>query len=124
MNCAADISRGGRNDTDQHRKKKKHINNVVPNTKNEKNKVDFFFLNKNGVTTVECLFMAFLMEHNLPLSYANHIRSLLREIFRKHEITKNYSYTCRKTRATVTETALTSHIALIATLQNHPFCLA
>lgn len=42
MNCAADISRGSRNDSDQHRKKKKHINNVVANTKNEKNKVIFF----------------------------------------------------------------------------------
>lgn len=120
------IPHGGKNDIDQHRRYNKHIKNAEANAKNEKekNKMRDFLLSKNEVIRAECLFTAFLIEHNIPLSCADHIGSLLRKIFPKDEIAKNYSCARTKTSAIASEMASTCQSGLITALQNQPFCLA
>jgi hypothetical protein len=126
--CRTDISisHGGRHDIVQHISMKKHINNVEAN--NAKNsKISSFFNNKDNkdeITRAECLFTAFFIEHNLPLSCSDHIGPLLRKIFPNHEIGQKYSCARTKTSAIVSEWASSSQMELISTLQSRPFSLA
>ena len=47
---------------------------------------------QNDVIKAEPLFTAFLVEHNISLAAANHVGPLLRKMFLKNEIAKQYGW--------------------------------
>ena len=51
---------------------------------------------------VELLFSGFLVEHNLPLSTADHTAKLFRNIIPDSKIVNRYRYGCMKTRHMLT----------------------
>lgn len=83
----------------------KRQENVAKNGREENKITDFFRsgTKQNDVIEVECLFTAFLVEHNLPLSSADHMGPVLRRIFRNNEVAMKYGCARTKTSAIIEE---------------------
>ena len=72
----------------------------------------------------EALFTAFLVEHNLPLSVADHAGPLFKEMFPDSAIAKKYKCGRTKTREVVTVLATEAREETIEAVQKQPFSLS
>ncbi|XP_063216897.1 uncharacterized protein LOC134527858 isoform X1 [Bacillus rossius redtenbacheri] len=123
--CDISISHGGRSDILLHVKSNKHAGNVQ-NSENSQ-KISTFFTNsssEDSVTRAECLFTYFLIEHNVPLSAADHAGPLFRKMFPKSEEAQKYACGRTKTTAIVEEMAKDSRDDVVKHLQTGPFSLS
>lgn len=86
--CGVDFSvaHAGKGDIINHVRSKKHNENS--RSKAQTSKIHDFFENNSDskVIRAECLVTAFLVEHNLPLSCADHVGPLLRKIFPNNDV--------------------------------------
>src|SRR5215813_14559104 len=80
--CSVNFSLGhaGKGDISKHLSTQKHKKNVSGHRENSKINT-FFDSNVNNVIRAECLFTAFIVEHNLPINCADHIGPLLKKMF-------------------------------------------
>lgn len=124
--CDINISHGGKNDITNHLKCAKHVSNLKDQQGNKKIKTYFGSTNsvENEVIQAECLFTGFLVEHNIAFSVADHVGPLLRKMFPKCDVAKQYSCGRTKTTAIVNEMALDAISHIVDCLQNGPFCLS
>ena len=98
------FSHGRKSDVTKHIGSKKHIDNAWCTTKNQK--LSFVVdTNEQRVINAECLFSAFLVEHNLPLSASDNTAFLFKKMFPDSQIAKKYSCAWTKTSAIVKEMA-------------------
>nr|XP_042899683.1 uncharacterized protein LOC122269650 [Parasteatoda tepidariorum] len=124
--CAVDfsISHSGKGDIKNHIQSVKHQRNTSANVKSDK--ISTFFEKSDDLRTIraECLFTSFLVEHNLPLSCADHIGPLLKKIFPENDLAN--SYRCGRTKSSniVGEfaTQVTEKLKII--LRRQPFSVA
>ncbi|KFM62955.1 hypothetical protein X975_06518, partial [Stegodyphus mimosarum] len=92
--CDFIISHGGRSNIVKHVTSKKHEVNASASTTSKK--VDDFFSNSDAdVILAECLFTAFLIEHNVTLSAADHAGQLFRQMIPDSKIAQKYA--CART---------------------------
>lgn len=77
-----------------------------------------------GVIRAECLFTAFLVEHNIPLSVSDHAGPLFRKMFPKCEEAKRYASGRTKTTAIVREMAANAETPLLDALKHQVFSIA
>ena len=126
--CRSDfkISHGGRTDITSHANRQKHKDNVIAA---EKSKKMDFLLQQNtnfekSVITSECLFTSFILEHNLPITCADHAGPLFRKMFPDSKITKSYSCARTKTSNPIKEMASSKELLLNESLRISPFTLA
>ena len=91
--CSVDfsLSHAGKGDISKHLSTQKHKKNVSGHRENSKINT-FFDSNVNNVIRAECLFTAFIVEHNLP----DHIGPLLKKMFPGNEISNKYG--CARTK--------------------------
>lgn len=123
--CDLNISHGGKNDLATHMKSNKHCSNVKVVEDNRK--IRTFFgssTSDNSVIKAECLFTAFLLEHNIPLSAADHAGSLFRKMFPNSEEVKKYACGRTKTTAIVSELADNTRDGIIQNLRSGPYSVA
>lgn len=97
--CDINIAHGG-NDLSNHVKCGKHISYLK--SKDDNQKISRFFAKSdnvdNDVIRAECLFTSFLVEHNVPLSAADHAGALFKKMFPTSEVAKKYR--CSRTKTT------------------------
>lgn len=123
--CQTDFSvaHGGRSDVLKHVSTQKHKDKVKCVDKNEK--LNFFSQSKDQrVINAECLFSAFLVEHNLPLNVSDHAASLFRKMFPDSEIAKKYSSARTKTTAIVKEMGMEYKSEILDLIRTAPFCVS
>lgn len=127
--CSSDISisHGGKSDITLHLKSQKHRQRATESDKNSK--ITAFMNTKennvdNEVIHAECLFTMFLVEHNLPLTAADHAGPLFRKMFPKSEVAKRYGCARTKTAAIIKELSSEERNSIVTVLQNAPFSLA
>nr|XP_015928697.2 uncharacterized protein LOC107455586 [Parasteatoda tepidariorum] len=123
--CQTDfnVAHGGRSDVVKHVSTLKHKDKVKIVDQNKK--LNLFSQSKDQrVINAECLFSAFLVEHNLPLSASDHAGSLFRKMFPDSEIAKKYSSGRTKTTAIVKEMGMKYKSALLDLIRTAPFCMS
>lgn len=124
--CRSDfaISHSGRYDIVKHIKTEKHIKNEKISSSSAK--LDSFFKdnNQSDVIKAELLFTSFLVEHNIPLSAADHVGPLFRKMFPKSEVAKQYGCARTKTSALIGEMACSKVEDMVKCLKNSPFAAA
>lgn len=108
MVCGVDfnISHGGENDVKKHIKTIKHQQTCKSACLSKK--MDNFFVknsDSSGTTKSECLFTSFIIEHNLPISIADHATKLFPRMLPDSEMAKKYSCGHTKTSAIINEMA-------------------
>lgn len=122
-NCEFSVAHGGKTDVVKHVNTKKHLEKAASIEKNEK--ISFFAETRDQkVIKAECLFTAFLLEHNLPLSVADHAAPLFKKMFPDSEIAKKYSCARTKTTAIVKEMAFDFKNSVIESLKTSPFSIS
>ena len=100
--CRTDFSikHSGKYDISTHMSSTKHAKHVQPGQGMVK--LDSFISAvtslKSSVIESECLMMKFIIEHNLPVSRADHMTDLVRRMFPDSSIAKEYG--CRRTKTT------------------------
>ena len=94
------IYAGGRHDISRHVTGSQHANNFK--LANSSQKINMFCKTtttaSDKVTVAEVLFAAFIAEHNLPFTVADHFTSICRRMFPYSEIAKKFA--CRRTKVT------------------------
>lgn len=120
--CDFTVSHSGRGDILKHVQTKKHQDGVK--CVNSNRKLDFSVKNDTSVIRAECYFTAFIVEHNLPLSCADHAGPLFRKMFPDSDISKRYSCARTKSSSILGEMELQSHAALVENLKTRPFSIA
>lgn len=124
--CDINIAHGGKTDITVHSRSAKHLTNVK--CREESQKISNFFVKPGNadldVIRAECLFTAFLVEHNIPLTTADHAGALLRKMFPNSEIAKKYGCARTKTAAIVSEMASDKIDDVVQYLQSGPFAVA
>lgn len=78
----------------------------------------------DATTRAECLFTAFLIEHNVPFTAADHAGDLFRKMFPDSKEAKNYACARTKTTAIVKEMADNAIDEVISHLKHTPFSVA
>lgn len=123
-NCSFSVKHGGLYDCRKHLETEKHKSlskmklKIKPLT---------CFLEKDDVektTNAEMLFTAFLVEHNLPLSAADHAGHLFRAMFPDSKIAKQYGSGRTKTTAILKCMAKNTASNIVASLKRMPFSMA
>jgi hypothetical protein len=121
------ISHGGLGDVTKHVKSGRHISRgqalasssqltiFLKNSDSEK--TDF------AVIRAETLFAHFLVEHNVPLSAADHAGDLFRRMFPNNDTTKKYSSGRTKTTAIIKACASDNKTDLAESMKNGPFVI-
>lgn len=120
--CDINIAHGGKNDLSNHVKCGKHISYVK--SKEDSKKINTFFAKSGNVDSdvirAECLFTSFLVEHNVPLSAADHAGALFKKMFPTSEVAKKYSCGRTKTTCIVNKMAKNASSEVVKCLQNGP----
>ena len=123
--CRRDISvaHGGRSDIVTHSKSKLHLTNVKDEA--QTTKLTSFMSSQHDINTTraECLFTAFYLEHNIPLSAASHVGPLLRKAFPNSDEVKKFSSARTKTTCLVHEMARDSQNKMISAMKTSPFSI-
>ena len=129
--CRSDIkiSHGGANDIVIHINKKKHIENEEAERQAtsipKEGRIDNFFIKEDhSVISAEVAFTDFLVEHNVPLSAADHAGPLFRSMFPDSKVVKNYGCARTKTTHIVKTLAQADTDKLVAQMTDAPFSLA
>lgn len=121
--CDFSLAHAGRNDVFKHSQSKKHMDNVKCIESNKK--LSFTCdAGENRVTRAECYFTSFIVEHNLPLSCADHTGQLFRKMFPDSDLAKKYSCARTKTTAILGEMESKTHASTIQTLKRVPFSIS
>ena len=125
--CNGDIkiSHGGKSDITEHIETKKH-RDFVENLKKIPKIGTFFNTSDSGneVTTAECLFASFILEHNLPIAIADHAGQLFKKMFPKCDTAKKFACGRTKTTAIIKEMASESKKSLVNHLKNTVFSIS
>ncbi|XP_063222680.1 xyloside xylosyltransferase 1 isoform X3 [Bacillus rossius redtenbacheri] len=123
--CRFDFSlaHAGRNDVFKHSQTKKHVASVKCIDSNKK--LNFVSdTSENHIIRAECLFTSFIVEHNLPITCADHVCSLFRKMFPGSEIAKKYSCARTQTSAIIAEMEEETHAANVKILKSEVFSVA
>lgn len=122
--CDVNVSHGGKADIKLHIASRKH-QGYVRAADNQSNLVSFFQSdNDHGAIRAECLFTAFLVEHNIPLSVSDHAGPLFRKMFPKADEAKRYACGRTKTTAIVGEMAANAEVPMLDALKRRAFSIA
>lgn len=118
------ISHGGKSDTKVHIASKKHQRYV--RAVNDQPSLASFVRSDSdfGVIRAECLFTAFLVEHDVPLSVNDRTGPLFRKIFPKCKEAKLYACGRTKTRSVVQEVAASVANPLLDALNVEVFSIS
>lgn len=125
--CRLDISiaHGGQGDIDKHFKTERH-KQFTELTNNNKKLTDYINTTNNSATIrAECLFTAFLVEHNIPIAASDHTGKLFRAMFPDSAIAKTFR--CGRTKSTqIIKNAFLPHALqkIIHCMQTQLFTLA
>lgn len=127
-NAEFSICHGGKSDISQHLKTRAHATNSQRVC--EQKSITKFFASgsddakKDSVTNAECLMTHFIIEHNLPVSVADHMTHLFPKMFPDSKIANNFA--CKRTKTThiIHETASDKVSVLKETLTRTVFSLA
>ncbi|XP_075738743.1 uncharacterized protein LOC142784016 [Rhipicephalus microplus] len=122
--CDVNISHAGRRDILLHVNTKKHKDSAKLVDSNGKLGGYFSKADLDTTTRAECLFTAFLIEHNVPFTAADHAGDLFRKMFPDSKEAKNYACARTKTTAIVKEMANKAIDEVISHLQHAPFSVA
>ncbi|KAL3193768.1 hypothetical protein MRX96_000065 [Rhipicephalus microplus] len=122
--CDVNISHAGRRDILLHVNTKKHKDSAKLVDSNGKLGGYFSKADLDTTTRAECLFTAFLIEHNVPFTAADHAGDLFRKMFPDSKEAKNYACARTKTTAIVKEMANEAIDEMISHLQHAPFSVA
>lgn len=95
--CDVNIAHAGRRDIVLHLNTKKHKDSVKPVDSNGKIGGYLSKADLDATTQAECLFTAFLIEHNVPFMAADHARGLFGKMFPG---SKEANYACARTKTT------------------------
>lgn len=124
--CDINIAHGGRSDLRAHESTAKHTRNATNEEKSTK--ISSFFSSAQSddysVIKAECYFTSFIVEHNLPVSVADHAGPLFRKMFPKSEEAKKYGCGRTKTTAIIGEMAGECQNKLASALKIVPFSIA
>lgn len=121
--CCTDFSilHRGKGDIVAHVNRQKHqemAKTTKDNKKIEVIQVDY------SVIRAESLFTSFIVEHNLPVSVADHAGPLFRKMFPDSEIAKKYGCARTKTTSIIGEMAKKEKQSLVEVLQKTPFSVS
>ncbi|XP_038065360.1 uncharacterized protein LOC119735640 [Patiria miniata] len=127
--CRRDVSiaHGGRNDIVKHTKSKLHVDSMSMRTEAHSTMKLTSWASTSqdlNVTRAECLFTAFYLEHNIPLSAASHVGPLLRKAFPNSEEVKKFSSARTKTTCLVHEMAKDGQSRMISSMKASPFAIS
>lgn len=129
--CRRDIliSHGGRADIVQHSKSKVHIRNMNAEAEvsSHKQQSILAFQSKpddDSAIRAECMFASFYLEHNIPISVADHMTKLLKAAFPNSEEIKKFSAGRTKTSHIIKELAADATADFCNTLKVVPFSIA
>lgn len=126
--CDSDftISHGGRSDCRRHIEGPRHVN--FAKLKGSNRQLSSMLKESNETTSsvikAEALFTNFLIEHNCPLSIADHSSKLFKVMFPDSKIAKKFSCARTKTTCIVKSFAKSTQEALIEMLKVTKFALA
>ena len=125
--CASDINicHGGINDINKHISTSKH--KLALESGDSSKKIESFFIKKSessAVIKAECLFTSFIIEHNLPISVADHASKLFPKIFPDSDTAKKYSSGRTKTTAIMNEMAKDVGQTMVSALEKKAFTLS
>lgn len=124
--CDINIAHSGKSDIVTHIKSVKHGANTK--SKDSNTKINAFFTSpstdNNEVIRAECLFTSFLIEHNVPISAADHAGALFRKMFPTSDIAKKYGCGRTKTTHILQEMSENATSELVKSLQQGSFSLA
>lgn len=126
-NCDFGISHGGKDDCSKHISRKKHI--ALATTVKKNTNIGQFFeathaKEQNDTINAEVLFTQFIVEHNLPISSADHATKLMPKLFPDSTIATKYSCGRSKTTALVHEMAAIKTENLTQGVMKGPYSLA
>lgn len=126
MICAADITinHGGRNDCKRHCETKKHENNAKKQKGNKSLLTCFNQKEISSAINAEAFFSRFLVEHNIPLSAADHAGPLFRKMFPDSAIAKKYGSGRSKTTSIIRSMAEVKKKRTVEIMQKSAFSLA
>ena len=126
--CKLDISisHGGRDDCRRHVSSKKHKEYAQLQ---KAPRIGTFFQSSTSISAdheiikAETLFTNFLVEHNIPLSAADHAGNLFKRMFPDSKIAKNYS--CARTKSTAITREMSKQMQeKVCTEMDKPFSLS
>ena len=125
------VSHGGKADCRKHILSAKHAS-LSALSYQSKNITNFFVkpgessgLSLNESTMkAETLYTNFIVEHNLPLSVADHATKIFKEMFPDSDIAKSYSSGRSKSTAIVQELSLMKQEIITSQIQKAPYSLA
>lgn len=121
------VNHGGKYDCSRHISSSKHRNFSDRKAIAKKMPETFFTVDSDaslGATKAEMLFTSFLIQHNVPLSAADHAGHLFKVMFPDSKIAKQYSSARTKTTAILKCMANKTCSDLVANLKRMPFSLA
>ncbi|KAH8033952.1 hypothetical protein HPB51_018421 [Rhipicephalus microplus] len=86
--CGFSVSHEGRSSIVAHIRSRKHV--IALHSQEKQQQLGQFFRKEDGDSDVraECLFMGFLLEHNIPLTAADYVGPLFRKMFPTSDIAK------------------------------------
>ena len=119
------IAHGGFDDVSRHVKSARHVSKGVSLQNTQK--LSNFFATSNtaesdmDVIRAETLFAHFLVEHNIPISAADHAGSLFRKMFPGSAIAKEYASGRTKTTEIIKTCSRESAIDLAKRMKEGPF---
>lgn len=122
--CDISIKHGGKHDILLHAETTKHKECFKTVESNSSIKSAFLKFNDSSVINAECLFTAFVIEHNLPINCSDHAGHLFRKMFPDSKIAKNYACARTKTTAIINEFSLKEESLITESLNIHPFSVA
>lgn len=122
--CDFSISHAGKYDIARHIKSAKHSEHFK--NFSSSSKINTFFKNDTqfDVSQAELLFTSFLIEHNVPLSAADHAGPLFRKMFPDSDIAKKYGCARTKTTALLKEMACNEMEKVTECIKLGPFSAA
>ncbi|KAK8789239.1 hypothetical protein V5799_020986 [Amblyomma americanum] len=122
--CDLNIAHAGRRDILLHLGTKKHKDSAQIVDTDEKLGGYFSASVDQGTIRAECLFTAFLIEHNVPFTAADHAGDLFRKMFPNSKEAVAYACARTKTAAIAKEMANQQVSSVVSCLQSGPFSVA
>lgn len=124
--CKSDfsIAHGGRNDCLRHVEGSRHMRNAEASAGIQNLKTIFTSKENLDVIKAESLFTKFLLEHNLPLTAADHAGPLFKRMFPDSKIASKYRCARTKTTEIIKSFARTTQDDLCKILKSKKFCIA
>ncbi|XP_074661129.1 zinc finger BED domain-containing protein 5-like [Tubulanus polymorphus] len=123
--CKSDftVAYGGVDDIHRHMATSKH--SEAAKALNKSKNITSFFVRKEDLSVIraETMFCEFLVEHNIPISAADHVGELARKMFPDSQIAKDYSSGRTKTTCIIKELAKVVKEKCVDALKTNPFVL-